>query len=72
MKFLLIAFQLLLAASVIVIPLLAIFLPPGEASLCPKCRDDGLVSLRDGRVGKRCPACGYEAVEPDDEDDDGV
>ena len=39
MKYALVAFQILLAASVIVIPLLAIFLPPSEKSICPKCHE---------------------------------
>lgn len=43
--------------------LAAIFRPPNEASLCPACRDEGLVRLTDGRSGKRCPACREEFLE---------
>lgn len=55
-----------LALGVLVFGLAGLWLPPALSMICPACGDEGLLSLKDGRVGKYCPACGYERIDGDD------
>ncbi len=48
-----------IAAIALALPIaacVAIFRPPNASSLCPACREDGLVR-------GRCPSCGHEILE---------